>query len=121
MIKRYLIERRSWILLFVFVHALFIFIAYIDPSIPFASILYIVFLSLLIFVVFLIIRYHQETVFYKSVKNWDDMYDASTVESAQRPFEKIVQDSILRQTEQTRKTIEDRKSTRLNSSHVANS
>jgi len=106
MIKRYLIERRSWILLFVFVHALFIFIAYIDPSIPFSSILYIVFLSLLIFVVFLIIRYHQETTFYKSVKNWDDVYDASTVESAQRPFEKIVQDSILRQTEQTRKTID---------------
>src|SRR5690625_7241777 len=96
------------ILLCVFCLLFFFFILYIYSSIPFASILYIVFLSLLIFVVFLIIRYHQETVFYKSVKNWDDMYDASTVESAQRPFEKIVQDSILRQTEQTRKTIDTR-------------
>ena len=49
MIKKYVMERKSWILLFIFVQVLLLFIAYIDSAIPFMPILYIVFLSMILF------------------------------------------------------------------------
>src|SRR5699024_1266125 len=100
MIKKYIIERRSWIILFILLHFLFLFIAYIDPSIPFASILYIVFLSSIVFSIFFMIRYHKETRFYKSMKDWDETYDITHIEQAASPFEKIMEERVTRQTEQ---------------------
>lgn len=99
MIKKYIIERRSWVILFISIHFLYLFIAAIDPAIPFTSILYIVFLSFIIFTIFFIIRYNKETKFYKSMEVWDDTYDATWMKSATRPFEKIAQKIITLQTE----------------------
>ena len=52
MIKKFLIEKGSWICLFIILQLLTLGVAYLDPSIPYQSILYIVFLSILIFVTF---------------------------------------------------------------------
>lgn len=97
MIKSFLVERRSWILLFLAVHGLFLFIAYIDPTIPFMSILYIVFLSVIIFVVFLTIRYRAETEFFRMLEEWDGSYDRRLDEEASRPLEKVMQERLLLQ------------------------
>ncbi|RWR12569.1 sensor histidine kinase [Siminovitchia fortis] len=99
MLKKFLIERRSWILLFLFTQLLLLFIAYIDSSIPINSIIYIVFLSFMIFMIFLAVRYNKETPFYKSLKEWDGSLDLSEIDEAVAPFEKIVEHRIKDQTE----------------------
>ena len=105
MIKKYIIERRSWIILFMLLQLLFIFIAYIDPSIPFTSILYIVLLSFIIFIVFFMVRYNKETTFYKNIEVWDDTYDTVLLETANSPFEKVVNESLTLQTEQYKRDV----------------
>ncbi|MCJ7842526.1 sensor histidine kinase [Lederbergia sp. NSJ-179] len=103
MIRKFFIERCSWILLFLFVQGLALFIAYIDPTIPFTPILYIVFLSCLIFIVFVMIRYYKETKFYKSLEEWEKDLDLTNIASAESPFEKIVEENIIDQTERLKK------------------
>ena len=77
MIKSFLLERKSWIAMFLFQQAVLLFAAYIDPSIPFFSVLYFVYLSLLVFLVFLLFRYRKETAYYKSLREWDANLDMS--------------------------------------------
>lgn len=102
MIKKYLIERRSWIILFILLHLLIIFIAYIDPSIPFSSILYIVFLSFIIFTVFFIIRYNKETKLYQKMEIWDHRDDITLLETSNSPFEKIILENLSLQPSNTK-------------------
>ncbi len=104
MVKNFLIERRSWILLFLLIQFLFLFIAYIDLSIPFAPVLYIVFLSLIIFIVFLTVRYNKEAAFYKALEEWESGLDLSGITDANSPFEKIVAESITEQTKNLKRT-----------------
>ncbi|WP_066367302.1 sensor histidine kinase, partial [Neobacillus fumarioli] len=99
MIKNYLIERCSWILLFLFLQFLTIFIAFLDTTIPFAPLLYIVFLSTIIFIVFLIIRFQKETRFYKSLEEWENNLDTTKLLDAKSPFEKMIENSVKSQTE----------------------
>src|SRR5690625_3156508 len=94
MIKKYLIEKRSWIILFIILHMLFILIAYIDPTIPFTSLMYIIFLSFIIFIVFFIIRYHKETRFYKKIEDNYNLYELPNNMNADRPFEKMTEEHI---------------------------
>lgn len=98
MIRNFLIERSSWILLFVAWQGMGLFIAYIDPTIPFGSMLYISFLSFLLFVVFLCFRYFRETRFYRSLQDWESSLDLSEVAEPVSPFETIVVRSITEQT-----------------------
>jgi two-component system, OmpR family, bacitracin resistance sensor histidine kinase BceS len=98
MIKQFLIERRSWILLFICLHGFFLFVALIDSAIPFTPILYMLFLSMIFFLIFLFIRYHKETKFYKNLEEWDHELDVSTITPAESPFEKIIEQSLLNQT-----------------------
>jgi OmpR family two-component system bacitracin resistance sensor histidine kinase BceS len=98
MIKNFLIERRSWILLFIGLQGLLIFVAYLDDAIPLGPIFYIVFLSLIIFSFFLFIRYHKETKFYRSLSEWDNTLDLTSLSHAERPFEKIIETTITNQT-----------------------
>lgn len=95
MMKQFIIERRSWILLFIFLQLLLCFVAYLDSSIPLKPILYIVFLSFIIFTIFLFVRYTKEAKFYESIADLDYPYD--DVIDADHPFEKIVQASLARQ------------------------
>jgi two-component system, OmpR family, bacitracin resistance sensor histidine kinase BceS len=98
MIKKFLIERKSWILLIIVLETLVLFVSFLDASIPFTSLFYIVFLSLLIFTVFLIIRYHKETKYYKSLVDWETHLDLTGLAEPETPFEKIISDSVSIQT-----------------------
>ena len=100
MIKKYLVERFSWIFLFLSLQFLIIFVAYMDSTIPFISILYIVFLSMIIFIIFLIIRYNKETRFYKSLEEWRYHLDLTSIAHAESPFEKMIENCLINQTEQ---------------------
>ncbi|QQZ09368.1 sensor histidine kinase [Heyndrickxia vini] len=103
MIKKFLIERFSWIFLFLFLQLLFVFIAIIDTAIPLSSILYIVFLSFIIFIFFVIIRYQKETKFYRSLEEWENSLDVTRITNAESPFEHIIEDCITNQTEMLKK------------------
>ncbi len=99
MIRKYLVEKWSWIALFLCLHLLFLFVAFLDPAIPFTAILYIAFLSFIVTTVFFIIRYYKETVFYKQMQDLDGTYDIAELQQTDRPFEQIVYETLMRQTE----------------------
>ncbi|PKR84846.1 sensor histidine kinase [Heyndrickxia camelliae] len=103
MIRKYLMERWSWIVLFLILQLLIIFIAFIDSTIPLTSALYIVFLSCIIFFIFVSIRYQKETKFFKSLEEWETGFDMKTVVTAESPFEKIAEDSIINQAQHLKK------------------
>jgi len=103
MIKRFLLERLSWIALFVFLQLFLLFVAFIDTAIPFTPILYIVFLSIVIFIFFLVLRYPKETRFYRSLIEREDNLDLTGLAEAESPFEHLVETSITNQTEQLKK------------------
>lgn len=103
MVRKYIKERRSWILMFLFLQLLILFVAFIDNSIPFMPLLYIVFLSSLIFIVFFMARYHKETKFYKSLEVWDQSSGLTTIAEAGSPLEQIVEDTVSLQNEQYQK------------------
>ncbi|GCL73763.1 sensor histidine kinase [Paenibacillus naphthalenovorans] len=100
MIKKYLIERKSWILLFLFMQIFIIFVAYLDSAISLKPILYIVFLLMFIFIIFVIIRYNKETKFYKSLEGWETDLDLTRIMDAESPFEKMIEQKIINQTNQ---------------------
>ncbi|MCF6411372.1 sensor histidine kinase [Pseudalkalibacillus salsuginis] len=103
MLKTYLAERRSWILLFFFLQLLTLSISYIDAAIPVGSILYIVFLSILLFSIFLILRYKKESIFYKALEERENHFDTSDIPTASTPFERIVEESMTDQAELLKK------------------
>ncbi|MBM7648204.1 OmpR family two-component system bacitracin resistance sensor histidine kinase BceS [Bacillus ectoiniformans] len=105
MIRSYLIERRSWIFLFIFLQLLFLLIAYVDPNIPLYSIMYVVFLSIIIFILFLVFRYQKETAFFRRLEERDQNFDLSGIPAADSPFEKTIEKHLIEQTEQFRTTV----------------
>ncbi|MGG3887680.1 sensor histidine kinase [Metabacillus fastidiosus] len=104
MIKKYLIERRSWIILFFCLQLFMIFVTYIDSSIPLSSIVYIVFLSFIIFSIFLIIRYNKEIKFMKSLEERENNFDLANIAHAESPFERIIEKSMADQIEILKQT-----------------
>ncbi|MDT9026612.1 sensor histidine kinase [Rossellomorea yichunensis] len=103
MIRTYLWERKSWILFFTALHLLWIFVAYIDTALPLQPILYMVFISLLFFIVFVFIRYQKETRFFKRLKEWDHNLNITGVDAPDTPFEEIISDSLSEQANLLRK------------------
>ncbi|WP_053217844.1 sensor histidine kinase [Virgibacillus senegalensis] len=103
MIGSFLRERASWIILFLFVQLLALIIGYLDTTIRFSSIVYFVFLSLVIFLVFLIVRYHQESRFFQELKQRDYNLDVTSLPEPSTPFERLVVDSIIEPIEQLKK------------------
>ncbi|QCJ45079.1 HAMP domain-containing histidine kinase [Bacillus sp. S3] len=103
MIKNYLIERRSWILLFLVIQALILFVSFLDTAIPFLPLLYIVFLSMLVVSLFLIFRYQKETRFYQSLAEWENNLDLTNIAAPESPFEKMIEQCIVNQTEWLKK------------------
>jgi OmpR family two-component system bacitracin resistance sensor histidine kinase BceS len=99
MIKKYVIERRSWILLFILLQLFIIFVVTIDSTIPLKSMLYIIFLSMIIFMIFLVIRYNIETKFYKSLEERDNNLDLTSIAVPESPFEKVIEKSMINQVE----------------------
>ncbi|MGE7765059.1 sensor histidine kinase [Peribacillus sp. NPDC096540] len=99
MIKKYVVERFSWIIFYILLHLFIIFVAFIDSAIPLKPILYIVFLSMIMFSIFLIVRYKIETRFYKSLEDREDDLDTTNIADPDSPFERIIENSIMNQTE----------------------
>ncbi|RKQ34669.1 sensor histidine kinase [Oceanobacillus halophilus] len=99
MMRDYLRERRSWISLFIFMELLLLFLGYLDTSIPISSILYFIFLSTIIFVLFFIIRYNRETRFYKNLEDWEPGDDWTSVIQAAYPFEILLEEKLQSQSE----------------------
>ncbi|WP_226646037.1 sensor histidine kinase [Mesobacillus subterraneus] len=104
MFINYLKERRSWILLFLLLQFLLVFIAYIDSAVSIQSILYYVFLSALLFVIFILIRYQKEVKFYLDMKEAEDLLDFSDREQLS-PFEGMVAESITYHFETLKKSV----------------
>ncbi|PFA68072.1 histidine kinase [Bacillus sp. AFS015802] len=104
MIRTYLWERKSWILFVSGLHLLWIFIGYIDTAIPLQPILYMVFLSMLFFIVFVLIRYQKETRFFKRLTEWDHNLHMTGVDAPDSPFEEIVSESLSEQATLLRQT-----------------
>ena len=99
MIRHFLIERISWIIFFLFIQGLFLFVGSIDPSVSLNAMLYIVFLSLVFFVIFLVIRYNRETPFYKSMEEGYPSLELESIKNANLPFEEITEKAIKKQIE----------------------
>lgn len=99
MIKKFIVERISWITFFVILQLFLLFVAFIDSAIPFTPILYIVFLSFILFCFFFVMRYLKETKFYKSLEEWENNLDLSNIADPESPFEKLIEASIVKQTE----------------------
>lgn len=106
MIKKFALERLSWILFFAFIHLMMLFVASIDPSIPFLPVLYIVFLSALMFLIFLLVRYRKESEFYKRLERREHDLDPSTICEAQSPFERIAEQALISQAERLKRQAE---------------
>lgn len=49
--------------------------------------------------IFLIVRYHKESGFYRSLLEWEETLDLTQMIEPNSPFEKIVTESLIRQTE----------------------
>lgn len=96
MIKTYLIEKSNWIMFFFLLQGLFLLVAYVDTSINFQSILYMVFLSFVLFILFLFIQYNREVSFYKRIEDWSPNVDVDILEGS-TPFETIVNQAIKQQ------------------------
>ena len=59
---------------------------------------------LMLFVIFLIIRYNKETAFMKRLKDWENNLDLSSIADAASPFEKIIESALVNQTERLHQT-----------------
>ncbi|BBW95702.1 sensor histidine kinase [Geobacillus icigianus] len=100
MIKDYLMERKSWLAFFLFLELFILFVAYLDPTIPFSSALYIVFLTSILFAVFVIIRWKKETAFYQRLQTCHLALDPASSLQAASPFERIVERALASQMDQ---------------------
>ena len=94
MIKKFLVERRSWILFFCFLQVLILLIGYLDSSLAFRSVLYIVFVFFVVFILFLVIRYNREVAFYKNIEEWDPAVGIESLQESKTPFEKTVESAL---------------------------
>lgn len=93
MIKIFLLENRSWILFVAYLLFLFLFISFLDPTIPLESVSYIVFLAAISFIGFLLYRYHVETGFYERLRDEEE-----ELPIAKRPYERIVLNRLEKET-----------------------
>jgi len=98
-------QKRSWLALLFGIHALFLFVAFVDPQIPFTSVLYMVFLSFIGTNVFVVVQYVKETSFYKRLEQWEEPYDVSELRLPKRPFETIVYDHVKQQAAQYKQDV----------------
>ncbi|MNI10738.1 Sensor histidine kinase GraS [compost metagenome] len=69
--------------------------------------LYLVFLSMIFFTIFLVIRYNKETRFYKSLEERENNLDLTSIASPESPFEHIIENSMTRQIDLLQRTASD--------------
>ncbi|MFC7319808.1 sensor histidine kinase [Halobacillus campisalis] len=94
MIRTFLKERRSWLLVFVLLQLLALLIAYLDSAIPYSAMLYYVFLSTVLFTIFVIVRYPRETKFFKELEERKHDLDLTSLPEPGRPLEYLIDHNI---------------------------
>lgn len=99
MMKMFLKERVAWILFFVFTQLLLLLVSYLDASLSIASTAYIVFLTTLLFLIFLAVRYRKETLYYRELRDYDVLLGTSAAPEARSPMERIAAGKMLQQGE----------------------
>lgn len=102
MIRLFLRERLSWLVMFVAIQLMMPLIAYIDPDIPMYAAWYTVLLSSLLFILFLIWRYQQETRYFSDLQTWNAESEPQGPAEGDSPFEQIVGHTLQRQTRHDR-------------------
>lgn len=105
MLGTYLKERRSWIFFFILQQLLLCSVAFIDITIPLSSILYLNFLSLLLFLVFFAVRFQKETAFYRQLQERDTSLDADALTEPESTFEQIAYTYVTKQIEQYKQEV----------------
>jgi OmpR family two-component system bacitracin resistance sensor histidine kinase BceS len=103
MIKKFLMERISWIMLIVLLQLLALILAYLDPSLSIDSMFYYVFLSLVISSLFVVIRYFKETSFFKELDLRESTTDITSLPEPNSPFESFIYKQITSPIEQLEK------------------
>ncbi len=98
MIKKYLIEKKGWILFILLLQLFQLFMASIDETISLYSMVYICFISMLLFLLFAAFQYQKETTFYKGLSTREDDLDLTSLPKANTPYEKIIAESFTKQT-----------------------
>ncbi|WP_433748129.1 sensor histidine kinase [Falsibacillus pallidus] len=107
MIRKYIWERKSWLVFVIAMELLFIFVAMLDEAIPLSPILYMVFLSSILFIIFAVIRYQRETKYYKRLEEWDNNLNVTDLEQPDSPFEKIISKSLTIQADLLKESSSD--------------
>lgn len=107
MIRDFLRERRSWLLLLLGIQLLLLLLAYVDSAIPFLPVLYAVGLNTFLCMGFVIVRYVRETSFYRELDAWDHAYDLTGLQGASSPLEQKVLSAITRQGEHFRRETDE--------------
>ncbi|MFZ0475728.1 MAG: sensor histidine kinase [Halobacillus sp.] len=103
MIRKFLLERISWIGFFLILQLLALLIAYVDTNLALNSIYYYTFLSSVLFLIFLFIRYQKETRFYREMNDRAANLDVTTIPDGESPFEKIIETTMVEQMERLKK------------------
>ncbi|GAE94784.1 two-component sensor histidine kinase BceS [Gracilibacillus boraciitolerans JCM 21714] len=103
MIRKFLIERISWVSLIVLLQLLALILAYLDSSLSIDSMFYYVFLSLVISSLFVVIRYFKETSFFKELDLRDSTTDITSLPEPNSPFESFIYNEITSLIEQLEK------------------
>ena len=88
MLQAFLKERRSWILFFLSLQLLILFVAYLDTTIPLAS-LFISCFCLHYSSLFFFFRYRKETAYYMQLKEWDENIDHQIRLKPSSPLNKL--------------------------------
>lgn len=103
MIRKFLMERISWIILIVLLPLLALILAYLDPALSIDSIFYYVFLALVISFLFVVSRYFKEASFYKELGLRDSTTDITSIPEPNSSFESIIYEQITSSIEQLEK------------------
>lgn len=107
MIRLFIKERISWIAMFILLQLLVLGMGYLDESVAFRSAVYIVFLSTLFYILFVVARYIKETRFYRDLENLASSFDNIELPEASSPFEQIVSERISQQNQTAKQQLNE--------------
>ncbi len=107
MIKWFVKEKWTWILLFILMQLIIILTSWLDVAFSTRSALYLISINFIIFIVFLWLIYTRETRFYMALKHDIPIKEIEHKALNQSAYEKIIFDYIQSYDESVRHTIHD--------------
>lgn len=94
MLVTFIKERISWISLIVFMHGFILLVGFLDATLSFSNVLYPLLITFVSFLLFLVVRYRKETVYYQALKNVEPDSQLFDLPHATSPFEDIISETI---------------------------